>query len=374
METPIISPGPQVTPPLPIPESYFWRIAQGFVVTLLTLLAFIAVSILKPEWQDGQFSSYIALLLSPEASWIFAPLIIFSVISMLTLLLDNSSKQAQAFWVRLGIYTGTLLALQFTILALLALEDVFWLALLVWIAPLIAWPILRWLARKIDVKWIVVGMLAAATVLFAGYLLIAAIRDHSFLPAYAFTGPFMFLLGSAIASAPFWVLLIMSSTSYRLLKYYETRFTLPRGLSVLAWLGGFSASWSLATLRMLQLYSELPTQPPDCYIATAAANGHPHFVGSHEVTLASGARMRVNAQLQRLKCAELALKAVAPRLHRLLRAAYNALGHPLARRMTNPFVADAAYLLLKPFEWISIFVLRWIAPEINIHAQKLYRS
>ena len=373
METPIVPPEPQATPPLPVPESYFWRIAQGFVVTVLTLIAFLAITILEPEWQDGMFSSYIALLLSSRTSWIFAPLIGYSSLSLL-LLLYAPLKWAQQFWVRLGIYTGALLELQFTILALLALEDVFWLALLVWIAPLIAWPILRWLARKIDVKWTVLGVLVLAAFFYFGYLLVEAIRARSFPPAYAFSTPFLFLIGFLIASAPFWVLLIMSTTSYRLLRYYETGFTLPRGLGVLAWLGGFAASWSLAILRMLQLYSELPTQPPDCYIATAAANGHPRFVGSHEVTLTSGARLRVNAQLRRLKCAELALKAVTPRLHGLLRATYDALGRPLARRMTNPFVADTAYLLLKPFEWISIFVLRWIVPEINIHAQKLYRS
>jgi hypothetical protein len=166
----------------------------------------------------------------------------------------------------------------------------------------------------------------------------------------------------------------MATTSYRLLQYYETRFTLLRGVGLLAWLGGFAATWSLSIMRTLQLYSQLPTQPPDCYIATAAANGHPRLVGSREVTLPSGARMRVNAQLQRLKCAELALKAVSPRLHGVLRKLYDTLGRPIARRMKNPFVADAAYLLLKPFELISIFVLRWIAPEVNILAQKIYRA
>lgn len=203
------------------------------------------------------------------------------------------------------------------------------------------------------------------------YLLVSAISNRSFPPAYAFTSPF-FLIGAAAASAPFWSLLIMGVTGFRLLKHYETGFTLLRGVGILAWLGGFAAAWSVAIIRMFQLYAELPPQPPDCYIATAAANGHARFVGSREVALANGARMRVNVQLQRLKCAELALKAISPRLHAMLRKLYDALGRPLAKRMTNPFVADAAYLLLKPFEWISIFVLRLIVPEINILARKMY--
>jgi MFS family permease len=373
METPTVSPEPQSTPPLPVPQSIFWRIAQGFVVTVLTLAAFTVVSILKPEWQDGKFSSYVALMLSPDASWIFAPLLGYSVLSLL-FLLAAPLRWAQVFWVRLGIYTGVLLALQFTILALIALENLAWLGLLVWVAPFIVWPILRSVAKKIDVKWMVLGVLAVATLLFVGYLLVEAIRNLSFFPAYAFTGPFLFLIGFLIASAPFWSLLIMGTTGYRLLRHYETRFTLLCGVGLLAWLGGFAATWSLSIMRTLQLYSELPTQPPDCYIATAAANGHARFVGSRDVTLPGGARMRVNAQLQRLKCAELALKAVSPRLHGVLRKLYDTLGRPIARRMKNPFVADAAYLLLKPFELISIFVLRWIAPEVNILAQKIYRA
>jgi MFS family permease len=371
METPIAPPELQPNPPLPVPQSIFWRITQGFVVTILTLAAFTVVSILKPEWQDGKFASYIALMLSPEASWIFAPLLGYSVLSLL-FLLAAPVRWAQFFWTRLGIYTGVLLALQFTILALIALEGTVFLVLGIWIAPLIAWPILRWLARKIGILWTTLGVPAIAALLFVGYLLVEAFRARSFPPAYTFSTPFLFLIGFLIASAPFWSLLIMGTTGYRLLKHYETRFTLLRGVGTLAWLGGFAASLSLAIMRTLQLYSELPTQPPDCYIATAAANGHPRLVRSREVTLPGGARMRVNAQLQRLKCAELALKAVSPRLHGVLRKLYDNLGRPLARRMTNPFVADAAYLLLKPFEWILIFGLRWIGPEINILVQKLY--
>jgi hypothetical protein len=108
METPIASPEPQVTPPLPVPESYFWRIAQGFVVTVLTLSAFLIISIFGPEWQDGRFQSYVSLLLSTKTSWIFAPLIGYASLALL-FLLSAPMKWAQKFWVRLGIYTGALL-------------------------------------------------------------------------------------------------------------------------------------------------------------------------------------------------------------------------------------------------------------------------
>jgi hypothetical protein len=344
-----------------------WRVFYALVVTVLTVLAFMVIAVFESEWQSGKLSDYVALLLSPESSWVFFPLIGYSSISML-LLLESPVKQAQVFWIRLGIYTGFLLALQFSILALIGVDDTAFIVLIAWISPLVAWPILRWIAGKIGTKWIVLIVSIGALLIFLFYLLVYALRNHSLPPDYGFIYPLMFLIGGIIASAPFWALLIMGVTGFRLLKHYETKFTLPRGLGILAWMGGFTAAWSIAIPRMFQLYAQLPPQPPDCYIATAAANGHARFVGSREVTLASGTRMRVNAQLQRLKCAELALKAVAPRLHVLLRKMYDALGRPIARRMTNPFVADVAYLLLKPFEWLAVLVL----PEINILARKIY--
>ncbi len=370
METPTISPEPQTNPPLPVPESFLWRVCQGFVVTVLTLIAFSVMVIFEPEWQDGRFASYIALLLSPKTSWIYGPLIAFSSLSLLFLLF-SPRERAQEFWVRLGIYTGVLLSLLFTILALIAVESAAFVAIGLWLASLIVWPVLRWIARKVGVKWTALIVLGLVGLLYVGYILFAVISSGSFSP-YILVNPFYFLLGFLVGSAPFWVLLIMSTTSYRLMRYYETRFTLLRGLGILAWLGGFAASWSLAIMRMLQLYSELPPQPPDCYIATAAANGHPRFVGSHEVTLSNGAHMRVNAQLQRLKCAELALKATLPGLHKILRIMYDKAGYPLARRMTNPFVADAAYLLLKPAELVAFYTLRKLVPEINILIRRLY--
>ncbi|OQX17935.1 MAG: hypothetical protein BWK76_09030 [Desulfobulbaceae bacterium A2] len=41
-----------------------------------------------------------------------------------------------------------------------------------------------------------------------------------------------------------------------------------------------------------------------------------------------------------------------------LRMVYDRVGRPLARRMTNPYVADVAYLLLQPFEWGTMGALK----------------
>ena len=60
----------------------------------------------------------------------------------------------------------------------------------------------------------------------------------------------------------------------------------------------------------------------------------------------------------RILKADLALQAVAPRLHCFCRTGYDKIGQALARRITSPWAADAAYVMLKPVEWFSSLVLR----------------
>jgi hypothetical protein len=124
---------------------------------------------------------------------------------------------------------------------------------------------------------------------------------------------------------------------------------------------------------MFELYAALPPQPPpDCYIATAAAQGHPRVVGSRLVRWADGKSMQVNGQLQVLKFAELALLAVKPHWHTALRKMYDVVGKSLARRIRNPFLADIAYLLLKPSEWLARWLLKMIVPEVDALTEKIY--
>ena len=76
-----------------------------------------------------------------------------------------------------------------------------------------------------------------------------------------------------------------------------------------------------------RVYSKLPLEDPSgCYIATAAARGHPAIVKSWPVQLAGGKILQVNRQLAILKAGELALRALAPRLHCALRWIYDFVG------------------------------------------------
>lgn len=346
---------------LPFPKTRWGRGLYGLFVIVLPVFSFSALEPLKPEWQSGRVSDYTILFLFPQASLLFFPLLAYSIICYL-LLLFRPTHFAKSFLVRLGIYTGVLLALQYSILVLLyALDSTIYIIALVWIFPLIwtliyRWAVARWTAEKVNraLLFLVSAAVVTATSLTKG--------SAAFL-----------LVVMLVMAGPFWCFLLALRAVLWLFKNYETRLILSRGLGLTAWFAAYGVALRFDILKMVELYHTLPTTPPpDCYIATAAARGHPQFVHSWSVQRSDGRIMQVNKQLQRLKCGELALLAVNPHLHRLLRRIYDRVGKDLAESIQHAYLADLAYLLLKPWEWLVGFLLKILIPEIDSISKKIY--
>lgn len=363
------------TKPLPVPESIGWRFFYAVVVTVLALLCFTAVNILKPEYQTGKFEDYVNLFLSIDVSWVFLPFIAYSSACLLLLFL-SPRQYAKSFWVRLGIYTGVVLAFQYMVLTFLALLETFYIVLAVWAVSVVIVPFYRFITKLIGIKLFFLVFVVLPFLAYCFIFLLANIFPEMHLPLIGaeFTFPIFILAAFLLACAPFWSFLIMAQTGYRLIKNYETGLTLPGGVGVLTWLVGFAGVWRFAVLKTMEMYAALPPQPPDCYIATAAAKGHPRIVRSHPLHLVDGTVMQVNSQLQRLKCVELALLSISPNLHKFIRRIYDVLGRKLAARIKNPILADVAFLILAPVEWISFFVLKLIIPNIQAISEKMYHS
>jgi len=338
------------------PVSRGWRILYGLFVVAIPSFSFWLVTALKPEWQSGRMQDYAALILQPEASLIFLILIAYSILSYL-LLLINPDRLSSLFILRLGIYTGVVLTLQYSMVMFLFLFENPYsvLIFLLWLFPLYFVRLDRWATRK----W---GRAKARSGMLFLFLLaasiVAIINREEYYPAFL-------LLAGLVISGPFWSFLMAVQAAAWLVKYHETGFTLPRGLGITAWLASYAVAWRYDILKMFELYAGLPTSPPDCYIATAAAKGHPGFVNSRNVHLESGITMQVNRQLNRFKCCELALKAIDPRIHGTLRRMYDHIGRWLAPSIRNPYVSDIAYLLLKPFEWMGVVLLGCFVPEFD---------
>jgi hypothetical protein len=335
----------------------------GLFIIVLPTFSFWVIPSLKPEWQSGEMDAYLVLLLQPEASIFFLALLAYSIICYSLLLID-ADRFSPFFVVRLGIYTGVFLALQYTIILGLYLfgDKNSFLLLLLWFFPLYFPKIYRWAVNKWDRK----KTLSAIFLFFAVAFVISAIISRQ-----VFT-PILLVWVGLLAAAPFWSFLIAARAAIWLYKNYESKLTPLHGLGITAWLASYAVAWRYDILKMYELYTQLPPQPPDCYIATAAAHGHLRFVRAWTVWREDGKRMRVNRQLQLLKCAELALLAICPRWHKLLRRAYDGIGKSLARRIQNPFLADLAYLCLKPFESLAGIILKLIIPEIDLISSKMY--
>ena len=346
---------------LPFPKTWWGRVSYGLFVTALPAFSFWATELLRPEWQNGDLSSYIILLLSPEASLFFFPILVYSIVCYLFLLLAPT-RYAGSFFIRCGIYTGILLALQYSIAVLIyAIDSFAYVIILTWIFPFVYWMIYRWAVAK----WTVPRVNNILFIFILGVLLIGALVTRG--------GLTFFILVGLTMAAPFWSFLLAVRASIWLIKNDETKITLPRGLGLTAWVATYIAALRFDILKMYELYAALPTEPPpDCYIATAAARGHPQFVHAWMVQRADGKTIQVNIQLQRLKCAELAMMAVNPRLHRKLRRIYDRVGKVLARYIQNPLLADFTFVLLKPWEWMARVLLKMMIPEIDSISKKVY--
>ena len=346
----------------PVPYKIWGRILFGLFVTVIPVIAFFVVEVLQPDWQNGRFESYIALFLQPEASLLFFILLAYSVVCYL-FLLAAPVHFSRFFPVRFGIYTGTLLALQYSITILVwSFFSNAYFIILIWISPLA----LIFLYRLAINKWNPENVNRSLLILMLAGLIIGA-----FWNGY---DVFYFVLAGLIILSPFGSFLIALRASVWLFNNHETRFTLLHGLGVTAWLTSYVTAWRYDIIKTYELYAALPTQPPsDCYIATAAAYGHPQFV--HSWTVQNyGKSMKVNRQLQILKFAELGLMAVNPRLHKMTRRFYDTVGKYAAGRIRNPFVADAAYFLLKPWEWCAVLMLGWIIPDIKLLSTRIYMN
>lgn len=331
------------------------------------------------EWQSGRICDRVALLLAPEAVLPFLPLVLYAMVCML-LLLVSFGVFARLFFVRLGVYTGVMLTLQFALvwgISVPALIDGGTLSgppLLFCAALAIGAPLcLHWLMAKVS-RTIGKGrtvLLAAA--LIAGLWGCCVAEGVDPVEAAA-----ALLAVGAIAvawSVPFCAFAVYVWLASRLLLDAPSGRCGPGVVAgVASWLGCYLAAWRLAVREAHEIYASLPTTPPDCYVSTAAARGHPSVVKSERITTSNGTTFRVNTQMQRLKCAELGLMALAPRAHRVCRRTYDTVGPPLAAALRFAILADAAYVLLKPAEWAAIACLRALLPSVDGLVNRTYAA
>jgi hypothetical protein len=113
-----------------------------------------------------------------------------------------------------------------------------------------------------------------------------------------------------------------------------------------------TADWTFST----------QTPPPPLeyyghYLCTVAAGGHEKVVKPIRYGKRLGKKIVVNRQLLTANAFEDLIKEKFPHIHHEIRRLYDKYGYPISKHITTQFRADVVYILMKPLEYIFIFVL-----------------
>ena len=348
--------------------------AVGVVLPILCFAVALFTNILMPSWQSGQLGVYASLLLKAPSAVVFFPFLLYCMMSM-TAMVFRPAPNSKRFWVRLGIYSGVLLAFQYhLVLSISAIQLDGAGILFFFLAPVIAaiiWLVLYNLVLffqgiRSNPQYPKIVLLSNVFLAF----LIATFVAYPTLFFILIIVPFFF--------ATSWCILAYATMTWHLLhRHREARwqFSLAQLLAVVGWVAAYCGSWRWSINLVLVEYAKLPTEAPhDCYVATAAARGHRRLVGTQPVNKISGQTFLANNQMRYLKAAELVLKTTCPTIHLWCRAVYDRLGPRLASWLVWPVLADVAYLALKPAEWTARGVLLLILPGGGAVVRRLYRG
>lgn len=127
-----------------------------------------------------------------------------------------------------------------------------------------------------------------------------------------------------------------------------------------------TADWTFST----------QTPPPPLeydghYLCTVAVQGHEKIVKPLRYGKRLGKRIVVNRQLLVANAFEDLIKEKFPYFHKKIRYAYDTYGYPISKYITTKFRADVVYILMKPLEYIFLFVLYLFdsSPENRIAIQ-----
>ena len=335
------------------------------IICLAVVLAGGKTGIVHTPWQSGEWLDHYIVFLSSPTITAFFPLLLFSFVCLS--LWCFSPRFSYSIVVRLGLQTGAILALMFSLLLIPSTSFLPWMCAVV-VAPVLG--LLTWSIGKLARKRFTILYLLILTTVVAG-LCSLAMAIYQADPQYAqiFITVAMFIVGSAPvlgmvsflrASRASYFLVnprdnIESSSSDHKTKMRANRWRIAAGW--ITWSTAMYWSWKIALQTQAIEYAKLPTSDPNCYVSSAAAHGHPRWVGSKSTDLHLDSAPKVNLQMKRLKFLELGLRVLAPGIHARIRLIYNSIGPQLARRCkSNIWFADLTFLALKPIEWAAITV------------------
>ena len=338
-----------------------WRLFYAIFGIGLPVVSFAVSDILAPDWQDGNLNTYLEIVLGvAPVKMLFYPILGFSLVMFgLVLALPDYSRY---FIARLGVYSYLILSFQYALILSFGIGEIDGLLAFlpitfgtVYLVRFVFLKIQPWLTKNVALK-------IALGVVFVLVLVALLIGD-------AFFGAILLLI---FGPATCFVLTLNLST--QLYKDYDAGRLKENTLLILAWVVAYIATIRITVYKSIDYYNSLPTEPPDCYITTAAASGHHFVVKSKREMHKNGVFHQVNAQMQHFKALELVLMILFPSFHRIFRKVYDSAGRRMAKFIKFPLLADLAYLILKPIEWIVWGCLKMVFPKIEKRAGQIYKK
>ncbi len=331
-----------------------------FITAIVLPIACFAISSTHyppgPEWQRNHWADYLGIIPTTQAGWPFYPLLAFSMYAA-GYMIFRPRWAIHSLSVRIGLITGVVLAYQFAFIQVVTVRGyssiatdiplgVFLPVAMVTLvvifhrlAEALVWQRRWYRGRGRKYFWIGLAVLIGAAMVSRD------IRRGS-LGVTIFSS---LLLAPGLTMTTFTLMLIVCLTHGRL----SQRNPLAIVAWSATWLTAFSVAWIKSYQAAVEAYALLPKDNPSCYIATAAAQGHESIVGSWS----TGDGYRINRQLAIFKSGEKALARRSPQTHRRLRQIYDSIGPAMANQLRRRWIADFAYLTLKPLEWLTAVTL-----------------
>ena len=376
-----------------------WQLRLKFFLTgvLFPVLCLITIgagsqSSVDSPWQSGHLQHYVVVLTSRPTIFVFAPLLLFSFVCLGRWCIWPHKCNSLLNW--MGLISGVVLALTFTILLIIT-TAIFGQIMALFVAPCLALLVYllglsiekRLFRGQFSIKYLLVLTTVIALV-FALWTALGldALSVLSGLFGYLAVG-FLFVIGGASTLGLITFCRVSVASAYLIQqKGRQPSFSSKLISACVAWLAGFAVTWKFAIDVMMWEYAKLPTTDPNCYVSSAAANGHPGFVGSFEVSRLNSTDSSsdwnrcldenvatINRQMQRLKFLEFAFAAILPSLHRVVRSFYNNVGPRLAKScQASIWFSDLTYVLLKPLEWTAVLI-RTITGVSQQSVDRIYR-
>ena len=93
------------------------------------------------------------------------------------------------------------------------------------------------------------------------------------------------------------------------------------------------------------------------YLCTVSLQGHKKIVKPTRMGIRRGEKIVVNRQLCIANAFEDLIAEKTPKFHKFIRYIYDKYGFPLSKFITNAWLADITYILMKPLEYVFLIVL-----------------